>query len=161
MPGANLDLKFFLSVAGDDPPDLLNHDDPVVADWAHRDAIMPIDELAPPDEYAELVEWLLPTARQIGTYRGRLYAVCNGLDIRALYYNKTLLDSLGLQPPRTLEELDRLAATISPPGQSQRRRRFGYLPDPRRFVVVHRTGRVALSDRAADRHVRRPLVRRL
>ena len=35
MPGANLDLKFFLSVAGGDPPDLLNQDDPIVADWAH------------------------------------------------------------------------------------------------------------------------------
>lgn len=133
MPGTNLDLKFFLSIAGQDPPDLLNHDDPVLADWAHRGAIMPIDELASPKEYAELTEWLLPTAREIGTYRGRLYAVCNGLDIRALYYNKTLLDSLGIEPPRTLQELDQLAEMIAPPGQRGPRRRFGYLPDPRRL----------------------------
>ena len=41
MPGSNLDLKFFLSVAGGDPPDLLNQDDPIVADWGHRGVLTP------------------------------------------------------------------------------------------------------------------------
>ena len=43
-PGSNLDLKFFLSLAGGDPPDLLCHDDPVVADWAHRGVLTPMLE---------------------------------------------------------------------------------------------------------------------
>jgi len=133
MPGNNLDLKFFLSVAGEDPPDLLNQDDPIVADWAHRDALVPLDELASSEEIAQLQSWLFPAARQIGSYRGRLYALCNGLDVRALYYNADVLDEFGLEPPRTLEELDRAATTIAPAGAGRTLERYGYLPDPRRI----------------------------
>lgn len=133
MPGQNLDLKFFLGVAGGDPPDLLNQDDPVVADWAERGAILPLDELASRDETARLPAWLFPAAREIGTYDGRLYALCNGLDIRALYFDARVLAELGREPPRTLAELDELALSIAPPEIQGRRTRFGYLPDPRRL----------------------------
>lgn len=133
VPGHNLDVKFFLSVAGDDPPDVLNQDDPVVADWAYRGAIVPLDELAGAEEIERLSNWLFPAARQIGTYEGRLYALCNGLDIRALYYDQRLLDEHGLKPPRTLAELDRLALVVAPPDEPGPRRGFGYLPDPRRL----------------------------
>ena len=85
MPGNNLDLKFFLSVAGEDPPDLLNQDDPIVADWALRGVLMPIDELASDAERDELRRELFPAARKLGEYDGRLYALCNGLDVRAMY----------------------------------------------------------------------------
>jgi len=133
MPGNNLDMKFFLSVAGNDPPDLVNQDDPVVADWAHRGAILPIDELATPEEYSRLKPWLFSAASAIGTYNGRLYALCNGLDIRALYYDRDVLDEFGLSPPRTLDELDRTALRIAPPELSVSLRRYGFLPDPRRI----------------------------
>jgi multiple sugar transport system substrate-binding protein len=133
MPGSNLDLKFFLSVAGGDPPDVLNQDDPIVADWAHRDALVPLDELAAEGEVAKLAAWLFPAARQIGSYEGRLYALCNGLDVRALYYNADVLDAFGLSPPRTLDELDSAADRIAAAGGNQPRERYGYLPDPRRI----------------------------
>ena len=133
MPGSNLDLKFFLGVAGGDPPDLLNQDDPIVADWAHRGALVPLDELARSEEYSRLGGWLFPAAREIGSYDGRLYALCNGLDIRALYYDQSVLDEFGREPPRSLEELDELAMLIAPPDAKGPRRRFGFLPDPRRL----------------------------
>lgn len=132
MPGNNLDLKFFLSVAGGDPPDLLNQDDPIVADWAHRGALVPLDELASPEEIDELSQWLFPAAREIGSYEGRMYALCNGLDVRALYYNGDVLKQHGLAPPRTIAELDRAARVIAPPGD-QSLAQYGYLPDPRRL----------------------------
>ncbi|MEX0676882.1 MAG: extracellular solute-binding protein [Pirellulales bacterium] len=133
MPGNNLDLKFFLSVAGEDPPDVLNQDDPIVADWARRDALVPLTELATGEEYARLETWLFPAAREIGGYDGRLYALCNGLDIRALYYNADVLDRYGLEPPRTLEELDRAEAMIVAGNGVFPRQQYGYLPDPRRI----------------------------
>ena len=133
LPGSNLDLKFFLSVAGGDPPDLMNHDEPIVADWAHRDVLTPLDELADADEIARLSEWLFPAARQLGTYVGRLYALCNGLDIRALYCNKTLLNEHNLPLPKTPADLDHIAETIAPANGETGRQRMGYLPDPRRI----------------------------
>jgi multiple sugar transport system substrate-binding protein len=132
MPGNNLDLKFFLSVAGGDPPDLLNQDDPIVADWAHRWALVPLDEMATAEEIAELETWLFPAAREIGSYQGRLYGLCNGIDVRALYYNRDVLDAFRLQPPQTIAELDHAAFTIAPPNAGPHTR-YGYLPDPRRI----------------------------
>jgi len=133
MPGNNLDLKFFLSVVGGDPPDLVNQDDPIVADWAHRGALLPLADLATPQELVELRGWLFPAAVRLASYRGHLYAMPNGLDIRALYYNKTLFEEYGLSPPKTLADLDEIAVAISPPQESKRLDRVGYLPDPRRL----------------------------
>ncbi len=133
LPGSNLDLKFFLSVAGGDPPDLMNHDDPVVGDWAERGVLTPLNELATAAELSRLDEWLFPAARSLGTYDGQLFALCNGLDIRALYCNKTLLDEHDLPLPKTIADLDRIAETIAPTDGSSGRRRMGYLPDPRRL----------------------------
>ena len=133
MPGNNLDLKFFLGVAGGDPPDVVNQDDPIVADWAARGALVPIDGLATKSEIDRLEDWLYPPARTLGEYRGRLFAMPNGLDIRALYYDRAVLDEFDLDPPRTLDQLDRAAFTITPPDQKERPRRYGFLPDPRRI----------------------------
>ncbi|MEN0111920.1 MAG: extracellular solute-binding protein, partial [Planctomycetota bacterium] len=138
MPGANLDLKLLLSVAGGDPPDVMNHDEPVVGDWASRGVLTPIEELASPAEMADLGAWLLPAAAAIGRRRDRMYALVNGLDVRALYFNKTALRAAGLadlaeRGPRTLADLDRIAATIAPPGGGGGLDRVGYLPDPRRL----------------------------
>ncbi|EAQ82083.1 extracellular solute-binding protein [Blastopirellula marina] len=132
MPGNNLDLKFFLAVAGGDPPDLLNIDDPVIADWGARGAIQPLDAFAPADEVEQAAAWLFPAARRLATYDGRLYALPNGLDVRALYYHQTMLDQYGLKPPQTLAELDQIEATIAPPGAASYER-HGYLPDSRRL----------------------------
>ncbi len=133
MPGNNLDLKLFLAVSGGDPPDLINQDDPIMADWASRGALMPLDEVASPGEVQRLREWLVPAARQLGTYDDRMYALCNGLDIRALYYNKTVLDQFHLAPPTTLAELDQIAVATTTFDDAGKPQRFGYLPDPRRL----------------------------
>ena len=133
MPGNNLDVKFFLSYAGGDPPDVLNQDDPIVADWAHRGAILPLGEFAPAEDVGQLSEWLLPAARKIGSYQGRLYALCNGLDIRALYLNQTMLTEHGLSLPVMLDDLDRIAETIAPPAAATPRQRMGFLPNPSRI----------------------------
>jgi multiple sugar transport system substrate-binding protein len=152
MPGNNLDLKLFLAVSGGDPPDLINQDDPIMADWASRGALMPLDEIASADEVERLRDWLVPAARHLGTYNDRMYALCNGLDIRALYYNKTLLDEYHLAPPTNLAELDQIAVSTTTFDDEGTPQRFGYLPDPRRLsawsavfggdLFDERTGRV-------------------
>ena len=133
MPGNNLDMKLFLAVTGGDPPDLINQDDPIMADWAERGALMPLDEVASAAEVEQLAGQLVPAAVRLGSYRGRMYGLCNGLDVRALYYNKSLLDAEGLAPPTTLDELDEVAARTTLADAEGRVTRFGYLPDPRRL----------------------------
>lgn len=135
MPGNNLQAKIFLSVAGGDSPDLVNQDDPVIPDWAHRGVIHSLDEIAPPEEVASVQQWLLPSARRLSEFDGEMFGVCNGLDIRALYYNQSMLEQYGLQPPKTTDDLDRIAQAIAPANQnaSDEINQFGYLPDTRRL----------------------------
>lgn len=139
MPGANLDLKFFLAVAGGNPPDLMNHDDPIVADWANRDALIPLDEVALEEEIEAVRRWLYPAAERLGSYNDRLYALVNGLDVRALYYNASMLEEAGLEPPKTLKDLDAIAETFNVTDQGKLTK-VGYLPDTRRlwaWAIVH------------------------
>ncbi len=132
MPGNNLDMKLFLAVTGGDPPDLVNQDDPILADWAERGAIMPLDQMVPPDELARFRDWLFPAAVVLGTYDDRLYGVCNGLDVRALYVNQTMLDERGLARPLTIAQLDRIAEAFAPGSESPTDpARIGFLPNPK------------------------------
>ncbi|MBP88175.1 MAG: hypothetical protein CMJ64_15905 [Planctomycetaceae bacterium] len=133
MPGNNLDMKLFLAVTGGEPPDVINQDDPIMADWAERGALMPLEDIASPKEVARLRDWLVPAARRLGTYKNRMYALCNGLDIRALYYNKSLFDDRGMSAPTTLIELDNISERLTEVDPQGRVQRFGYLPDPRRL----------------------------
>ncbi len=130
MPGNNLDMKLFLSVTGGDPPDLVNQDDPILADWAERGALTPLEAYAESKDVAALRKWLFPSALRLGTYDQKIYGVCNGLDVRAMYYNQTLLNEFGLKPPKTIEDLDRISDTIAPVSK-QDHQRFGFLPNPK------------------------------
>jgi len=149
MPGNNLDVKVFLSVTGGDPPDLINQDDPVIASWAGRGALLALDEVASPAEMRELKTWLYPAARRLTTYNGRMYGLCNGLDIRLLYYNRTLFEELDIQPPQTLAELDAISKRASLVVDG-RRQRFGYLPDSRRLLAWGAVFGGSVNDEAED-----------
>ncbi len=133
MPGNNLDLKLFLAVTGGSPPDLINQDDPILGDWVARDAVLPLDRLASAEEIAALQAFLYPTARALGTVGGRPYALCNGLDLRALYYNADLLEAAGLSPPETIEQLDTMAEALTATAANGELTRVGFLPDARRW----------------------------
>ncbi len=131
MPGSNLDVKLFLAVTGGDPPDVVNQDDPIVADWASRGAIVALDSVANQHELSEVERSLFPAARELGMFEGKLFALCNGLDVRALYYDADTLQQLGLPPPETIEDLDRIAEMAAPTTVPQGRSCFGFLPNPR------------------------------
>ena len=134
MPGNNLQAKLFLSIAGGDPPDLVNQDDPVIGEWASRGFILPLDEIATAKDVQRVDSFLFPAARRLGQFNDRLFAVCNGLDIRALYYNKTSLDKYKLAVPQSIDDLDTIARTVCPPESAYNAlKTFGYLPDSRRL----------------------------
>lgn len=127
VPGQNLDMKFFMSLAGGDAPDVLNQDDQIIAQWADRGVILPLRELVDNEaEYAELLKWLNPAARKIGTADDELFALCNAIDIRALFYRKSALGDAA--PPQSIAELDRIAKRTN-----RDERSLWYLPDDRRL----------------------------
>lgn len=137
MPGNNLQAKLFLAVAGGDPPDIVNQDDPVLADWAKRGVIQPLKNVANDSEVDFITQSLLPPARKLSVVNDELYAVCNGLDIRALIYNQTALEKAGLDAPQTIQQLDTIASHFSPAATATKSQGLqspvGYLPDSRRL----------------------------
>ena len=133
MPGNNLQSKLFLSTTGGDPPDLINQDDPVMASWAARGVIQPMSDVADRSEVEAVERFLYPAARKLSTCNQQLYGVCNGLDIRALYYNRSALDQFGCEVPKTIRELDEVSRRIAPDRFDPDRDFYAYLPDSRRL----------------------------
>lgn len=132
MPGNNLRAKLFLSSTGGAPPDLVNIDDPVIADWEELGLLRTVAEIAGAAEAEAIAQSLFPAARELSSSAGRLVGICNGLDVRALYYNQTFLEERGWAVPRTLEELDALGEQVHALGLDQPR--FAFLPPPRRIL---------------------------
>jgi multiple sugar transport system substrate-binding protein len=149
MPGNNLRAKLFLSAAGGRPPDLINIDDPVVADWYELGLLRSVDEIVGQPGAQEISAKLFPAARQLSSYSDRLVGICNGLDVRALYFNRTFLQQQGWAVPQTLEELDQLNDRVRDLGLSQPR--FAFLPTPRRAIFFVNLFGGAVWDFSADR----------
>lgn len=98
-------------LAGDASLDLVYMDvtwTPKFARW-----LVPLDGEFPPSELAKL----LPEAVDAGRFGGRFYRVPVRTDVGVLFYRRDLLESAGLEPPRTFDELTRIARALQePPG---------------------------------------------
>ncbi|MFF8960717.1 ABC transporter substrate-binding protein [Streptomyces sp. NPDC014894] len=93
--------------AGSDRFDVLNIDVAWTAEFAGRGWISPVDPRGLP------LGQLLPSVVETATYDGRLYAVPYVTNAGLLFYRKDLLARAGERPPRTWDELARLAAKLS------------------------------------------------
>lgn len=61
------------------------------------------------DEYSKKYGWedrILEPIYQSGTVDGSLYALANSINTVGIFYNKPVLDDLGLEVPTTIEELE-------------------------------------------------------
>src|SRR5918994_2696253 len=75
--------------------------------------------LAELDEYSDQYKWedkLLGWALDVGLYENKLYAIPYQLQTMLLYYNKTLLEDKGMQPPKNRDELESMAAELQGQG---------------------------------------------
>ncbi|HQI76048.1 MAG TPA: extracellular solute-binding protein [Candidatus Latescibacteria bacterium] len=108
--------KMLTAIVGGAAPDVMNQDRFTVSSWAARDAFLPLDgRLAAQDTTApdaiRKSEYYTACWNET-VFRGKVYAIPNGTDARALYYNFAefrrvgLVDSAGVPtPPRTWREL--------------------------------------------------------
>ncbi len=107
--------KFFLSVAGGSPPEIIFVDGPQVAEWAARGALEPLDDLMKESGISNDEFWE-PCAKQC-QYRGKTFALTYCADPNfALAWNKDLFRANGLDPekgPRTIAEMDEMAAKLT------------------------------------------------
>lgn len=107
--------KCLLGIAGGDPPDVMAQWEGVIPTWAERKAIMPLDSLLTPQEYAKFKADAYPVVLRLGIYKGHLYTVTPTLNLSACYVNVEQMKEAGFDPnqfPKTLEELSDLGKKL-------------------------------------------------
>ena len=71
------------------------------------------------DDFSDQFSWpdvFVPWALNLGKVDGKTYSLPDELETLVLYYNKTLFEANGWTPPKTVDDLMALAATISKAG---------------------------------------------
>lgn len=102
------------ALAGGAGPDIVpTHGPAFVAEFALAGQVLPLDELSAEFKWDEL---FVPWALNLGRVEGTLYSLPQELETIILWYNKTLFEEHGWEPPKTIEELDALAAKIQAEG---------------------------------------------
>jgi multiple sugar transport system substrate-binding protein len=94
--------------AKSDEYDVIDMDVIWTAEFASNGWIIPL-----PESQFPLEEFLKP-AVDTAMYQGRLYAVPDYSNADLLYYRKDILAKAGMQPPRTWDQLQRLAKVVAP-----------------------------------------------
>jgi multiple sugar transport system permease protein len=113
--------KLMTAIVGNVPPDVIRQDRFTIGDWASRDTFMPLDRYLAQDanrpdgvHAADFYTacWKEATYTNPITGKKGVYAIPEGTDDRALYYNKTLFREAGIvdaqgepKPPQTWDEL--------------------------------------------------------
>lgn len=106
--------KTLVATAGGNPPDLAGVVAQDVFNFADKQALTPLDDLARGSSVS--ADRYLPAYWDMGEYEGRLYGVVSVPAVNALHWNKRLFRAAGLdpeRPPKTIAELDEFAKRLT------------------------------------------------
>jgi multiple sugar transport system substrate-binding protein len=123
------DERLLTAVAGGTPPPLYYADRFTVPQFAHQEFFSEITEYAEAAGVKE--EDYYPFAWQETIYKGGIYALSFDTDTRALWYNKDIMEEVGLDPeapPTTLDELKAATEALTVRDNNGRITRFGFNP---------------------------------
>ncbi|MBM7568216.1 ABC transporter substrate-binding protein [Paenibacillus sacheonensis] len=121
--------KLLTAIAGGTPPDVALFDRFLVGSWAARGYLEDLSSyvgtsgILPSDYYA-------PAWKEV-VYDGKVYGLPWRVDDRAMYYNKTMMQAAGLdpdRPPKTLDELDRMAEKMFRQNEDGQYEQVGFVP---------------------------------
>lgn len=101
MDWGTLVEKYALSAAAGTPPDLVLASSDAAIEWAAQGLIQPLSDV---EEQGRLVS-VYPTALDTLRYEGELWGIPFQATTVALYYNRELLEEMGLEPPSTTDDL--------------------------------------------------------
>jgi multiple sugar transport system substrate-binding protein len=131
IPDDALTMKFLLSAAGGETPDILLDWEAVLGMWTAKGLIRPYDELMTPAERRQFLAQTYPIVKRNAMVDGKIMAMIDGLDFWAVYYRLDHLKEIGLDKdhlPKTLEELVAVGKKLDRYDAQHRLRRVGFLP---------------------------------
>jgi raffinose/stachyose/melibiose transport system substrate-binding protein len=100
--------------AGSGPDIVPTHGPAFVAEFALAGQVLPLDDFA---EDFNWDEQFVPWALNLGRVNGTLYSLPQELETIILWYNKTLFEENGWEPPTTMDELIALSEQIQAAGK--------------------------------------------
>jgi multiple sugar transport system substrate-binding protein len=106
---ADLNAKLLAAVAAGSPPDVVtffgaNN----IYTMADQQALIPLDEVATPQQINQMKKWVAPAVWDLGTYKGRVYGIAQWCQAWALIWNKKQAQAAGLDITRGVQSLDDL-----------------------------------------------------
>jgi multiple sugar transport system substrate-binding protein len=126
---SSIRAKTLIATAGGNPPDLAGLQDDYVLDFADKNALLPLDQMAKGTGVA--ADRYIPVYWDMGVYHGHLWAVPTTPVVIGLFWNKDLFRQAGLdpeEPPRTIAELDAYAKKLTRRDASGELSVMGFLP---------------------------------
>jgi len=112
MPDAWESIR--VGLAGGAGPDIVDTPGPsFVYELVQAGSLLALDELAAEFGWDEL---FVPWALSLGEVDGKLYSMADELETLVLYYNSTLFEEKGWEPPTTIDEMYALAEKIADDG---------------------------------------------
>ncbi len=121
--------KLMAAIAGGIPPDVATVWDWMLPALGEAGCLMPLDDLLAESGVGK--DDYLPGIWDYGMFGPVKYGVPTAINVTMLFYNTALLRQAGWdpeQPPRTLDELTRLASELSEYDDAGRLTRIGYMP---------------------------------
>ncbi len=120
--------KTLIATAGGNPPDIAGLAAADIVDFADKNALVQLDELARGTDIRE--ERYLPVYWQMGLYKGKQFGLVSAPAVMALHWNKDMFRDAGLdpeKPPATIAELNAFSDKLTTLKNGQIER-MGFLP---------------------------------
>lgn len=95
----NVEEKLLTGMAGGEIPDVILWDRVNTAMYAQKNALLDLDDLIAEDNI-DMTSFYEETVKEM-QYEEKQYGIPLLVDNRSLFYNKTLLDEAGVEPPTT------------------------------------------------------------
>jgi ABC-type glycerol-3-phosphate transport system substrate-binding protein len=121
--------KLLTAIAGGAPPDLFRFDRFIVAQFAAQGFLTDLTDLATKAGVKQ--EDYFPFAWEEANYKGKLYALPDDTDTRALWFNQDAFKEVGLdpnKPPQNIKELEEYADKLTKKDSNGRITRWGFMP---------------------------------
>jgi len=122
--------KLLTAVTAGEPPEISYIDGSVISSWAHRDALVSLDDMVK-EAGIERKDFYLPSWDQ-NMYNGKLWGLpfCTDANF-ALFWNKKHFIEAGLdpdKPPKTIKELTSYANKLTIKKENGQIERIGFMP---------------------------------
>ena len=138
VPYAQADMKFLLSVAGGDPPDVMAQWTQAIGSWAQAGVLQPLEVRMTPAERKYFTHDMYPVFHDNGWYKKHLYGLPLAVDVYACYYRPDQFRQAGLDPdrfPDTLEELTDVGRRLNQVDTDGHYTRLGFAPQGLTYYV--------------------------